>query len=178
MEQDFKSDSHACDIEPSRAPEENCTWLMMLGDSNTRMVYFEVLALIEGLGGGLRLRWPTGPQEAAEMARYCNGTECSRHVDPRWFDREAIFSIGRAHCLRLSTRFMHTQGACARVTPFSRRGRMCSGLSRGWPAGSEHCDNASEYPGLRHWQMPSSPDVLWLSHGLWGRANHKNVCSA
>ena len=151
---------------PQNKPKSECAWVMMLGDSQSRMAFQQFRHLVEGLLGGQHIsEWPTLSDIFNELERDSNlNGSCS---NPKWWDREQLYMLS-GRCIRFSFRFMHSLTEPIRVQPWSRAPKVC-GNAKDWYIGANcRWARAAHRQMLPGWAlMPAQPDLLWVSHGMW-----------
>jgi hypothetical protein len=133
-----------------------CTWIILLGDSNTRNCMFKMHSILVTMGWMRRIKLP----------RPC---KVDKKGDPMcdWVDRDYYYSKIEedfdvpAKCLVLSLRFLSSD---------SRLEYISKNLTSWKPMFNNRWYEIDRHP------LPSSPDLVWVSHGLWGASVGNRYC--
>lgn len=124
-------------------------WIVLAGDSNMRHVWILIKDTLSVL-----YKSKISKTLTSKVLKVL-------HEDDRWVDRDTIFYFKNDTKLRISFKFLH-----GGVSEFDR-------ISNTW-SDIRMCHNAScdqrKVPSVQHeeFHYATTPDILWLTHGLWG----------
>ena len=170
-----------------------CRWILLAGDSNTRDVMRNMVRLLLGATSPLALlqHYPPASWVSSFDSATADGIDAAtcavlRGVslcDTKWWDAEHLFGSASGECLVLSFRFLKAPSESARLLTqrdSAARPRVCT-HEEYVNISQARCDEMRTLRSCVHrllpkLRLPSVPDFVYLSHGLWNLPSNRTSC--
>jgi len=151
--------------------KSKCSWLLLAGDSNTRIVaafvmrkheaYYNVTNVLTAQRSQPMQEWQQQQQHLKKQQQLHMPMDCG----PTWADREWVVMEGdgtsSGSCHIVTQRFLRNQDEIHRLATNINDGTYVN------------CNTTLNDPlaDVDEYVRPAMPDVIWFSHGLWNLPN-------